>query len=142
MQVRAQLHQDSYVLFRGVLPRARVLRACAAMCEVLRAAGWLDADAHPLTRRVRPDFAQHELRMNGYSIGGPDVDSHEIPDPKTKGQIYGGFHDLQNHPDIRAVLHADELFDVADALFGEPAGALDYRWMRAVLPNQLVGHGA
>ena len=28
-----------------------------------------------------------------------------------------------------------------NALFGEPAGALDYRWMRAVLPDMLVGHG-
>eukprot|EP01043_Picozoa_sp_COSAG02_P024589 COSAG02_NODE_1349_length_13132_cov_8.583289_8_plen_221_part_00 len=142
VQVRARLRRDSYVLLRGVLPRERVLRACAAMCEALHAAGWMDADADPLARRARPDFARHELRMNGYSIGGPNVDSREIPDPKTKGQIYGGFHDLQNHPDIRAVLHADELFEVASALFGEPAGALDYRWMRAVLPNQLVGHGA
>ena len=24
---------------------------------------------------------------------------------------------------------------------GEAAGALDYRWMRAVLPDMLVGHG-
>jgi hypothetical protein len=139
--VRARLHEDSYVLLRGVLPRERVLRAGAAMSSVLSDAGWLDTDADPSSRRVRPDFARHELSMNGYSIGGPNVDATQIPDPKTKGQIYGGFHDLQNHPDIRSVLHADELFDVAEALFGEAAGALDYRWMRAVLPDKLVGHG-
>ena len=139
---RQRLKQDGYLLLRGVLAPAAVNQACAAISNVLSEAGWLAEGVDPSLRQARPDFREHELQMNGYSIGGPGLpDAALIQDPKMKGQMYGGFHDLQNHPDVRSVLHSPELFSVAADLFGEPAGALDYRWLRAILPDQLVGHG-
>ena len=41
----------------------------------------------------------------------------------------GAFHNLQNDADMRSVLHSAELFGLAEKLFGEPAGCLDYRWV-------------
>ena len=142
---RERLARDGYLLLRGVLPAATVERACAATCAVLAEAGWLKEGTDPEKRIANPNHAspELELRMNGYSISGPGLadKGSSMRAGAAGGQMYGKYHELYNHPDMRAVLHSKQLFDVAAALFGEAAGALDYRWMRAVLPDMLVGHG-
>lgn len=46
---------------------------------------------------------------------------------------------LMNDPAIRRVLHGQELHDIFAELFGEPAISLDYKWFRAVIPDQYSG---
>ena len=140
---RARMATDGYLLFRSALPREAVARACAAVTKTLGEAGWLAEGGHS-SRTVRSDFREYKMSFNGYSIEGPDLKNPErIADPKMgpSATKLGGFHGLQNDPDVRSLLHCEELFDLAGHYFGEAAGCLDYRWMRAVLPDQLVGHG-
>ena len=51
---------------QGVLPPVAVKQACAAISGVLSEAGWLAEGVDPSERQARPDFREHELRMNGY----------------------------------------------------------------------------
>lgn len=140
--VRRRLELDGYVYFRSVLPREAVTVAGEAVAGALATAGWLEAGSDPRERRVRPDFREHTMAFNGYSIVGPGVASPTvIPDPKMGSSVVGAFHGLQNDPRLRAVLHSHELFWLASGVLGEEVGCLNYRWMRAVLPEQLAGHG-
>ena len=46
---------------------------------------------------------------------------------------------LMNDPAVRRVLHGEELHGLFAELFDEPAVSLDYKWFRAVLPEQYSG---
>ncbi len=47
--------------------------------------------------------------------------------------------DLMNDPAVRRVLHGPELHGIFAELFREPAISLDYKWFRAVIPEQYSG---
>ena len=46
---------------------------------------------------------------------------------------------MMNDDAVRRVLHGAELFGVLETLFAEPAASLDYKWFRAVVPEQYSG---
>ena len=60
-----------------------------AVAAALSKAGWMADGVDPNKRQVRPDFREHTLAFNGYSIVGPGVeDPVDIPDPKMGTKVW------------------------------------------------------
>mmetsp|Transcript_4482 Transcript_4482/g.10965 ORF Transcript_4482/g.10965 Transcript_4482/m.10965 type:complete len:315 (+) Transcript_4482:215-1159(+) len=112
--LRATLHRDGYLLLRGMLPRADVEAARAAALAALAA--------------ERPHlFAAEAGSGNGNDSngnGGTTSGDGSSPPPPLNGLLVPGASNLgllsRQHiaamPEVRAVVEADALFDLAEAL--------------------------
>jgi ectoine hydroxylase-related dioxygenase (phytanoyl-CoA dioxygenase family) len=110
------MDRDGYLLLRDLVPTRLVADGCAAITEELRRNDWLEGTVDPAA----------ELRLK--------------PNAGTAGMLRPHEADvLINDPAVRAVLHGPELRGVFEELFGEPACCLDFKWFRAVVPEQYSG---
>jgi hypothetical protein len=109
--LRTRLHQDGYLLIRGLLSRSAVVCAREACTAFLAAEGLLRTDA-PLD-----DAA---IRAGG------------------SGVLLAKYQDtLVSLPQIRSVLESPRPF--FDSLFGEPSDTFPYKWLRAVATSEFTG---
>ena len=110
--LRERLAEDGYLLLRGLIDRAAVLKARRTVLAYMAAQQALLTDA-PLLEGVMPR-------------GG-----RTVPMMGRKG--------IAHHPDVLAVLENAALFDFFEALFDEAALTFPYKWLRAVGNEQYTG---
>ena len=104
-----------YLLLRDAVPRALVLAGCASITAEVHKNGWLVENTDPADLIVKAE-------------------------PPGGGMLREVESDvLMNDAAVRRVLHGDELHGIFRELFGEPAVSLDYKWFRAVVPQQYSG---
>lgn len=112
---REMLARDGYLLLRGAVPRELVDAGCAAITAEVARQGWLVEGTDPsdlIVKKAPPGSGM--LRTEESDV-------------------------LMNDPAVRRVLHGLELHGIFAELFGEPAISLDYKWFRAVIPEQYSG---
>lgn len=99
-----RLNDDGYLLIRGLINRETVMAGRQTILNAMRAQAALLPDT-PLLDGVMPP-------------GGKSVRLRD--------------NQLTHEPAIRNVLENHALFDLFNALFGEPALTFPYKWMRAI----------
>ena len=113
--MRAQLERDGYLLLRDAIPSELVDAGCASITAEVHREGWLVEGTEPA-----------ELIVKETPPGSGMLREHEADN-------------MMNDDAVRRVLHGAELFGVLETLFAEPAASLDYKWFRAVVPEQYSG---
>ena len=113
--MRAQLERDGYLLLRDAIPSELVDAGCASITDEVHREGWLVEGTEPA-----------ELIVKETPPGSGMLREHEADN-------------MMNDDAVRRVLHGAELFGVLETLFAEPAASLDYKWFRAVVPEQYSG---
>lgn len=90
--LRRRLDEDSYLLFRSVLPVEPLRRVRAAVQKAVASHGWMDAPTIPMSNRCRT----RPLREfdEEYQAGYQEVQRLEA------------FHTFAHHPDLLAVMRA------------------------------------
>ena len=113
--MREQLDTRGYCLLRSALPRQLVDAAAAALTQEVSQRGWLVDGTDPADLVVKND-------------------------PPGSGMLRDVEQDnMMNSEAIRRVLHGPELFGIFESLFEEEAVSFDYKWFRAVIPEQYSG---
>ncbi len=107
--LHARMAEDGYLFIRGLIDRAKVIRARETILQFMHEQNVLEPDK-PVLEGVMP-----------------------------KGGRGAKMRRIAYHEDILAVLQATELFDFFAAYFGEPALTFDYKWLRAVGNEQYTG---
>lgn len=112
---RMMLDRDGYLFLRGLVPSDLVDAGCASITAEVARQGWLVEGTDPAELIVKKT-------------------------PPGSGMLRTEESDvLMNDPAVRRVLHGVELHELFAELFGEPAVSLDYKWFRAVIPEQYSG---
>lgn len=134
-ELRERLETHGYLFVPGLLPRSKVLKAREAIVQHLKARGVLrEPDATTSTSSI----ASTSTCM-----------AEDAPDT-VKMEGFGG---ISLHPDVKALLECDELFEFfRDVVFFGGGGGndtctssantvrtFDYKWIRAVGQNQFTG---
>lgn len=106
-----RLDTDGYLLLRGFIDRQTVLAGRRIIMEALHAQQALAPDT-PILDGVMPRGGR-TARLRSEA--------------------------LVQHPAVLEILENSALFDLFEALFGEPALTFNYKWMRAVGNDQYTG---
>ncbi|MEX0774808.1 MAG: phytanoyl-CoA dioxygenase family protein [Phycisphaeraceae bacterium] len=110
--LRQRMEEDGYLLIRGLIDPAKVQRARTTVLQYM---------------------AEHE----GLEPGSRPLDGVMGQYGKSVGLM--GRKLITHHPDVKAVLESQELFDFYRGHFGEPARTFDYKWLRAVGHEEYTG---
>jgi ectoine hydroxylase-related dioxygenase (phytanoyl-CoA dioxygenase family) len=110
--LRTRMADDGYLLFRGLIDRAKVLKAREATLDYMAERNALVPD-EPVLEGVMPK-------------GGRSVSLM-------------GHKQITHHPAVLDVLEGEEVFGLFDALFGEASATLDYKWLRGVGNERFTG---
>ena len=102
--LRQRLHEDGYLLLRGLIDRDSIVAGRKTILEHMRTQQAL-VPGTPVLEGVMPR-------------GGRTV------------RLMGT--ELMHHPNVLAALEHPSLFGLFDTLFGEPSLTFPYKWMRAV----------
>jgi hypothetical protein len=115
------LARDGYLLLRGALPAEAVAAARRAIVSGLVAHGWQFADEEHL---VLSD--DHPCPCPWSAQGGSSA----------VGQPFGGaaLQAVMQSPAVLRVAEGEEIFDIFQRIFSEPASTLDMKWLRAMSP--------
>jgi hypothetical protein len=112
--LRQRMAEDGYLLIRELHPRERVLQARRTILEFIQAEG-------NVIDTTRGDL------MDGYI------------NPLGKMPPTMGRRGITHHPDVRAVLEGQPIFDFFRRFFGAPTLTYDYKWLRAVGKGDFTG---
>lgn len=107
-----RMQTDGYLLLRGLIERTKVLKARETVLNHMHQAKALTPDT-PVLEGVMPKGGRG-VRLMG------------------KGGI-------SHHPNVLAVLEAEELFTFFEAYFAQPAVTFTYKWLRGVGNEQYTG---
>jgi len=110
--LRDRMAEDGYLLLRGLIDRDSVLRA-------------------------RETILQYMDEREGLEPGSRPLDGVMGTTGKSVGMM--GRRKITHHPDLRAVLEGEELFDFYQRYFDQPARTFDYKWLRAVGQEEFTG---
>jgi len=111
--MKARMAEDGYLLIRNLHPRERVLKA----------------------RRTIFDFCNAE--GNIITPGTDVMDGVINPAGKMPGTM--GRKGITHHPDVRAVLEGEPIFNFFTRYFDAPAMTYDFKWLRGVTTGDATG---
>lgn len=110
--LRSRMAEDGYLLLRGLIDRAKVLKAREAILDYMAERNALVPN-EPVLEGVMPK-------------GGRSVPLM-------------GHKRITHHPAVLDVLEGEEVFGLFDSLFGEASATLDYKWLRGVGNERFTG---
>jgi hypothetical protein len=110
--LRSRMGEDGYLLFRGLIDRAKVLMGREAILRYMA---------------ERDALVPNEPVLEGVMPKG----GRSVP--------LMGHKQITHHPAVLDVLEGPEVFGLFDSFFGEPSATLDYKWLRGVGNERFTG---